>query len=454
MNSYLIQKKPLSAILLFSLPLIIGNFFQQFYTLIDSAVVGRYVGETALAAVGASYALTNIFIFVALGGGMGASVVVSRHFGEKDFSKMKSAVYTAMISFLSVSVVLGIIGLLFGRSIMTLLKTPAEALDIATEYLNIYFIGLPLLFMYNITSSMFNALGKSKIPLVFLIFSSVLNIILDYYMVTSLGMGVAGVAWATLIAQGLSALLSFAVFMFEMKRVVEKPEKIFDTKELSVMTKIALPSIFQQSAVSIGMLLVQSVVNSFGTESLAGFSASARVESLVIVPMIALGNALSSYTAQNLGAGKEERVSKGYRTVNIMVAIFAVIICIVLECFGEQIISIFLGDDGTKTAISVGSGYVNFVGWFYCLIGFKMAVDGVLRGAGDMKIFTIANFINLGMRVILAVTLAPKFGIEFVWYAVPIGWFLNFVISFAEYKTGKWKNRMKPSPEAIPEKTI
>ncbi|MBO5007168.1 MAG: MATE family efflux transporter [Clostridia bacterium] len=443
MNNYLTEKKPFSALLVFALPIIIGNMFQQFYTLVDSAVVGRYVGITALAAVGASTSLTNIFIFVASGGGMGASVIVSRYFGAKEYKKMKSAIYTAMLSFLILSTLLAAFGLVFGKGIMTLLKTPPDALELAVEYLNIYFYGLPLLFMYNIISSMFNALGKSKIPLVFLIFSSLLNIFLDFYMVTELEMGISGVAWATFIAQGISALLSFIVFMFEMRKFSEKSDKFFDTTELSTMTNVALPSILQQSTVSIGLMLVQSVVNSFGSEVLAGFTASMRVESLVIVPFIAIGNALSSYTAQNLGAGKEERVKEGFRTALGMVGVFAVIICVFLQFCSSPIVEFFLGDDLTPAALETGIGYMSFMSWFYVLIGLKMAMDGVLRGAGDMFMFTVANLANLALRVILAVTLAPIFGVAFVWYAVPVGWLLNFSLAFAQYKTGKWKSIYK-----------
>ncbi len=443
MNNYLTEKKPFRALLIFALPIIIGNMFQQFYTLVDSAVVGRYVGITALAAVGASTSLTNIFIFVASGGGMGASVIVSRYFGAKEYKKMKSAIYTAMLSFLILSTILAVFGLIFGKGIMTLLKTPPDALELAMEYLNIYFYGLPLLFMYNVISSMFNALGKSKIPLVFLIFSSLLNIALDFYMVTELEMGISGVAWATFIAQGLSALLSFVVFMLEMRKFSEKSDKIFDTKELSTMTRVALPSILQQSTVSIGLMLVQSVVNSFGSEVLAGFTASMRVESLVIVPFIAIGNALSSYTAQNLGAEKKERVTQGFRTALGMVGVFAVIICVFLQICKYPIVEFFLGDELTPSALETGVGYMSFMSWFYVLIGLKMAMDGVLRGAGDMFMFTVANLANLALRVILAVTLAPIFGVAFIWYAVPVGWLLNFSLAFAQYKTGKWKRIYK-----------
>lgn len=217
-NDYLIRQKPFRALLVFALPMILGNLFQQTYTLMDSAIVGRYVGEQALAAVGASYALTNIFICIAIGGGIGASVAVSRYFGSKEFPRMKLAVYTACLAFLGVSILLGGFGLALSRQIMEVLQTPADVLDMAVDYLNIYFAGLPFLFLYNVFSSMFNALGKSRIPLYFLIFSSVFNVVLDIVLVTKANMGVTGVAWATLIAQGISAVLSFLVLLRELKR--------------------------------------------------------------------------------------------------------------------------------------------------------------------------------------------------------------------------------------------
>lgn len=438
-NDYLITENPLKALIVFAIPMIIGNLFQQAYTMADSAIVGRLVGEKALAAVGAAYSLTNIFICVAIGGGMGASVIVSQYFGHGNYGKLKKTVYTALVSFLVISVMLGVIGLAFSKNIMIAMNTPVEVLDMSVTYLQIYFLGLPFLFMYNVLSSMFNALGKSRIPLYFLIFSSVFNIILDWVFVADFALDVAGVAWATLIAQGVSVLGSFTVLRKELKKLEGASDGIFEAEELLPMAKIALPSILQQSTVSIGMMLVQSVVNSFGAESLAGFSAGMRIESICIVPMAAVGNAISSYTAQNIDAGQLKRVSKGYVQANKMVIFFGVVICVILELFPTQFITLFLGADGSQVAIATGYGYLVFMGFFFFMIGFKMAADGVLRGAGDMKLFTIANLVNLSIRVIMAMTLAPRFGIAWVWYAVPIGWTANFVISYLEYRTGKWK---------------
>lgn len=439
-KDYLIHEKPLRALLVFVFPMIVGNLFQQFYTMVDSVVVGRFVSENALAAVGASYSLTNVFISIAIGGGVGASVLTSRYFGAKDYRRMKTSVSTAMISFLAVSLALGGGGLLLGRQIMELLNTPADILGQATEYLNIYFLGLPFLFMYNVLASMFNALGRSKIPLCLLIFSSVFNIVLDLVLVLQFHMGVAGVAWATLIAQGISAVVAFLIFVREMKGYKVEGRRVwFDSREFAQMCRIALPSILQQSTVSIGMMLVQSVVNSFGAQMLAGYSAGMRIESICIVPMAAMGNAISSYTAQNLGAGQQERVVRGYRTGYGIVFAFAVILCVGLELFYQPLISLFLGEDGTALAMETGTSYLRFIGWFFVFIGLKMITDGLLRGAGDMKMFTVANLVNLGIRVVVAVTMAPRFGIAMVWYAVPMGWIANYLISYLEYRTGRWR---------------
>lgn len=469
-KEYLITEKPWKALLLFAMPMIIGNLFQQFYTMVDSVVVGRFVSENALAAVGASYALTTVFISIAIGGGVGASVITSRYFGARDYRKMMLSIRTALTVFLVTSIVLGSVGLLLGRQIMIALNTPFDVLGDATVYLRIYFLGLPFLFMYNILSAMFNALGRSQIPLYLLIFSSLFNIVLDVFFVKELAMGVSGVAWATLIAQGISAVLSFGILVRYLRsfasgdgedrergvcgtagrRNAPAPDggagrvsdggrlALFDRTECLNMARVALPSILQQSTISIGMMLVQSVVNSFGAQVLAGFSAAMRVESICIVPMSAMGNVMSSYTAQNIGAGKTDRVKQGYHTGYGIVAAFAVILCLAVELSYRPLILLFLGEDASAAAYQTGVGYLQFIGWFFVFIGMKMITDGLLRGAGDMVLFTVANMVNLGIRVFASMLFAPHFGVAVVWIVVPIGWIANYLISFAEYRTGKW----------------
>lgn len=435
---YLIESKPIYAIWIFALPLIVGNFFQQTYTMVDSMIVGRYVSAEALAAIGASYAFTNIFIWIAGGGGIGASVIVSRYFGERKYRRMKEAVSSALIAFLGISILFAAAGLLLGEWVMILLKTPETVLREAMVYLDIYFLGLPFLFMYNIVSAMFNAIGKSRVPLYFLVFSSVFNIVLDVFFVRVMEFGIAGVAWATLIAQGIAALVSLFALLREVKRYYDESpaEKfaIYSGKETVAMGKIALPSIIQQATVAIGMMLVQSVVNGFGAQALAGFSAAARVENFLAVPWSAFNNAMSTYTAQNLGAQKKERVRAGYHATNKLIILFGVLFFVVLLFFSKNIITLFLGENLTAEALAVGNGYLSFLGFCSYLLGFKMAVDGMLRGAADTRAFTIANLVNLGLRVFISFAFAPVYGVAFVWIASPIGWLANFLISYVHYR--------------------
>ncbi|MDR0963627.1 MAG: MATE family efflux transporter [Clostridium sp.] len=480
----LVNSHPGVSLFQFAWPMILGNLFQQFYNMADSMIVGWFLGEEPLAAVGASYSLTTVFIMLALGGGIGASVLTSQYYGAKLYDKMRTSISTALLSFFTVSIFLAGVGLLLNKAILLALQTPENILGDAGIYLGIYFIGLPFLFMYNILSAIFNALGKSKIPLMLLIFSSLLNISLDLLFVAVFSMGVGGAAAATVIAQGISVCGSFLILRKTFKSLAyvsqveqEKLEQrnleqanleqlnftlqvsgsstpkiqdqgchanqkspLFDPHMLLQATKIAIPSMIQQSIVSVGMLLVQSVINSFGSSMLAGYSAGGRVESFCIVPMIAMGNAMSTFCAQNLGAGKLERVKLGYRYAILYVLGFAVAIVLFLQVFGASILSIFLPDDEQRVAFDTGLRYVHFLSFFYILIGLKSATDGILRGAGDI-LFMVTNLFNLTIRVTLANVLAPVWGVDAVWWAVPIGWGVNFVLSFLWMSTGHWRKK-------------
>lgn len=428
-DEYLITDVPLKALTVFAMPMILGSFFQQVYNMADSIIVGQYVGSPALAAVGACAALTNVFICVALGAGVGAGVLVSRYFGAGNYSKMKTIVSTSLISFLILSIFLGVFGFCFSHLMMNLLQTPADILDEAVLYLRVYFVGFPFLFIYNILSTMFTSIGESKIPLGLLIFSSVLNVFMDLWMVAGLKLGVYGAALATLIAQGISAVLSFVLFIFRMRRYKSEFSR-FDRQELHSMLRIAVPSVLQQSTVSVGMMIVQAVVNPFGTQALAGYAATMRVENVFSLIFVSIGNAVSPYVSQNLGAKKTERIKKGYHAALILDVCFAILAFIVIETLHTQISSLFLGKDGTAIAYQVSGDYMRWIGYFFIFMGIKMATDGVLRGLGIMRPFLIANMVNLAIRLSVALILAPRFGIAFVWLAVPAGWLANFLISY------------------------
>ena len=355
---------------------------------------------------------------------------MSRAFGARSYERMKTIVSTSLISFLVLSIVLGTLGFVLSRPMMQLLQTPADILDTATLYLRVYFLGFPFLFMYNILSNMFTSIGESRIPLALLIFSSVLNIFMDLWMVASLGMGVFGAALATLFSQGISALFSLTIFLRRMRRY---PGRFawFDQDALQSMLAIAVPSVLQQSTVSIGMMIVQAVVNPFGTQALAGYSATMRVENVFSLMFVSIGNAVSPYVSQNLGAQKTDRIRKGYRAALLLDVCFAILAFVVIETLHTQISSLFLGKDGTALAYEVSAGYMKWIGYFFIFMGIKMATDGVLRGLGIMKPFLIANMVNLAIRMSVALILAPRYGIAFVWLAVPAGWLANFLISYA-----------------------
>lgn len=425
--------------LFFALPMIMGNLFQQFYNIMDSVIVGRFVGEEALASVGASYSVTNVFIAIAIGGGVGSAVIVSQFLGAEQIGKMKTAVSTTLINFLCLSLILGSLGYQLNTQILQWMNTPANVMSDAEVYLKIYFVGLPFLFMYNVQAAVFNSLGDSRTPLGLLIFSSFLNILLDLLFVCSFGWGVAGVAVATLIAQGVSAVISFLILLRKLKSYSGQEDfRFYDQGMVLGMLKVALPSTLQQSIVHIGMLLVQSVINGFGSSIMAGYAAATRIESISIVPMLAIGNAMSTFTAQNMGAGQPERVRKGYRYACMMVGVSAVILCVVLQLFGDSFILAFLDLESGQTAYETGISYVNFISFFFICIGLKATTDGLLRGAGDVLVFTVANLINLSIRVFVAFHFAAAWGPQAVWFAIPMGWTANYLISFCRYLTGKW----------------
>ncbi len=418
----------------FAIPMILSGVFQQLYNMVDSIVVGKYDGVNALAAVGASYPVTMLFIAIATGGGVGCSVVVSQIFGAKRIDDMKTAVSTAILSIVTIAIITMILGMIFCRPLITLLGTPTEIFDSAAAYLRIYTFGVLFLFLYNITTSIFNGLGDSRTPLYFLLFSSVLNIILDIIFVRDLGMSVVGVGWATFIAQGTASILSFSLLMYRLSRIkTEQPVRYFDKDILKHMIKIAIPSILQMSTVAIGQLMVQALVNSYGAVVIAGYAAAIKIDSFFKVSLQTMSTAMSNFTAQNYGAGKEERIHEGYKSAIKMMAIYSVIAFGIVYLFGSSLVGLF--DDGSSggCVVAVGIGYMRIVAPFYIVFALMMFGNGVLRGTGHMKEFTILTF-DLLARVGLSYLLNYIFGYEAIWWAIPAGWVIGAIISTYCYK--------------------
>ncbi len=430
----MVNGNPTKALIGFTLPMVAGNLFQQFYNIMDSIIVGNVEGEKALAAVGASTAITMLFVMVAMGTGIGCSVVISQLFGAKQLEKMKTAISTALLSILGFSIFLSVVGIVINRGVMRLMGTPKDVLQI-------YFFGFAFLFLYNAFSAIFNALGDSRKPLLFLMFSSLLNIGLDLYFVAGLHMGVAGVAWATLIAQGISALLSFYFLMVKLRKIKTSKFARFDGELLKNMIKVAIPTIIQQSIVSVGMLLIQSAVNRFGSSFLAGYTAATKIDNIAIVPMVAVGNAASTYVAQNMGAKKPGRVGKGYRICLVMAAGIGLTIALLLHFTGDSFIGLFLDTNSSAEAISIGADYLSTVSMFYFVMGLMNVSGGVLRGAADMGWFLSCSLCNLMTRVALTYAFADITHGMIIMWANPAGWSIGLFIAVFRYFQGGWKKK-------------
>ncbi|MGG7187774.1 MATE family efflux transporter, partial [Clostridium butyricum] len=296
-------------------------------------------------------------------------------------------------------------------------------------------------FIYNIVTSCFNALGNSKTPLMFLLCSAILNILLDLVFVIKFNMGVRGTAFATLISQGISALLSLSFLLKKIKMIkTDTTVKKFDIRILKKISKIAVPSILQQSIVSIGNLFVQALVNSYGAVVIAGYAAATKIDSITILPMSNMSNAVSTFTGQNIGAGKIERIKKGYKSALIMIGIFCVFAASLLFLAGHQLIGMFVDSVSNQGVITIGTQYLKIVSVFYFFMGLMVITNGVLRGSGDMKMFLASTLTNLSTRIIFAYGLASFIGQGAIWWAVPFGWIFASTVSVIRYKSGKWKN--------------
>ncbi|MBD5444860.1 MAG: MATE family efflux transporter [Lachnospiraceae bacterium] len=406
----------------YTIPMFISVAFQQIYNIADSMIAGKFAGEDALAAVGASYPITMIFMAVAVGSNIGCSVVISQLFGAKEYNKLKTAVYTTFIVGFSLSLFLTIAGLLTTPHMMRMIQTPSNIFSDGALYLKIYIGGFVFLFLYNITTGMFNSLGDSKTPLYFLIGSSVGNIILDLLFVAVFKWGVAGVAWATFIAQGAACVLALLAFRKRIAQVNTKEKApLFSGRALKKIAAVAIPSILQQSFISIGNIFIQGLVNSYGSDVIAGYSAAVKLNTFIITGFTTLGNGVSGFTAQNLGAGLPSRIKEGYKTGVKMALCVAIPFFTAYFFFGRIMMLLFMEDTGSM-AINAGIMFLRIVSPFYFVISVKLIADGVLRGSEAMKYFMVSTFTDLVLRVILAYVLSMRFESTGIWMSWPIGW--------------------------------
>lgn len=433
------EGEPASVLWRFSFPMLVSSMFQQIYNIADSVIVGQICGDDGLAAIGASYAITMLFVAAALGSNVGCSVVISQFFGAKHYGQTKTAINTSYISVLGLSIILTVVGCIFCRPVLTLMNTPENIFNDGAAYLDIYTYGLVFLFLYNICTGIFTSLGDSRTPLVFLIISSVINIGLDYVLVGPLGMGVPGAAWATFIAQGAAGLAAFFVLNRRIRTsiVTDEPSRHFSFPIFKKICYVAIPSILQNSFVSVGNLFIQVVVNGFGKAVIAGYSAAVKLNTFAVTSFGTMSNGLSNYTAQNIGAGKLDRIRQGYKSALIMALGVSVPFIAAYTLGGRYAMGLFM-KAGNEEALETGVQFLTTVAPFYPLVAAKLMTDGIHRGACAMQWFMASTFLDLIIRVVLSYIFSGMWGSGGIWLSWPIGWGISAALIIAAYFFGAW----------------
>ena len=449
MTTDLTEGKPSKKLFWFSIPLLLSVAFQQLYQMADSMIVGRFAitpeaGELALAAVGASYPITQLFVAVATGVNIGTSVLVSQLFGAKRYLRMKTAISTALITTAVIALLLTLVGALATDAMMAALQTPENIFQDGSLYLRVYVFGLLFLFIYNVCTGIFNAMGDSRTPLILLILSSVSNVVLDLIFVAVFHWDVAGVAWATFIAQGAAGILALILLLRRVRSFDTGGHfLLFSPDMLRRLTNYAVPSIAQQSFVSVGNVIIQYFVNLCGVTVIAGYSAATKVNMFALTCCMSFASGLSSYVAQNIGARKLDRIGPGLKAGALYSIGLALVFTAVYLPFSDVLIGLFLPAGSASGVTDVARQYLYILVPFYIIVCIKFVCDSVLRGAGAMRPFMVTTFSDLILRVGFSAILYNLMGSEIgIWLSWPIGWFLGSSISVFFYKRGVWKKNL------------
>ena len=446
----MITGTPWKSLLFFALPMIFGNILQQLYNIVDTIIVGKFVGQNALSAVGSATTVINVYISIAVGLGTGCLIVFSQLYGAGKFGRLKTAINTSLVSFAALSLIMTAIAFAVTDVIMNFMNTPDILMNDSKTYYLIYIIGMPALYMYNICNSVFNSLGKSSITLIMLGGSSVLNVGLDLWFVLGFGWGVTGAAVATVISMYAAAIVVFILMLGFLKKKINLNDaggalaenKFFDFQILGTMAKVAIPTMICQVVVSSGYMVLQSLANTFGVDVVSGYVSVNRVDSICIVPMVQVSNALATYTGQNVGANQYDRVYKGLKAALVMIAVISFFFCGIMHLFSEGIVGLFMEEGVNHAAIQSGRDYIMIMGTFYFLMGCQSVFSGLLRGAGDVLKSTIGVLANFVGRCIFAYVIAALTGSEFsIYWCNPIGWAIGLSIYLIFFFQGSWKNK-------------
>ncbi|WP_430809922.1 MULTISPECIES: MATE family efflux transporter [unclassified Carboxylicivirga] len=422
----------------FALPMVLGNLLQQMYHVVDSIIVGNYLGTEALAAIGASSPIFYALIAFVIGIGSGATIIISQYFGAKNLEKVKRAIDTSYIFLFGASIIITTIGIVFSDDIFRLLHVEEEVIPLATDYFNVFMMGMIAFFGFSGTSSILRGLGDSMTPLYFMVVATVVNIVLDIVFIVVFEWGISGVAYATLIAQA-GAFITGAIYLNKKHEIISfNVFKFRFDKELFMQSiRIGLPTGFQQTFVALGIMALIRIVNNFDTNVLAAFSVASRIDALAAMPALNLASALSAFVGQNLGAQKVDRIKKGLRATLFMAWGISLVVMLIVVFFGAYIMQVFTKD---PSVIAHGSNYLVIVSSFYMIFSTMFVMHGVLRGAGDTLIPMFITLFSLWViRIPFAIVLSKHFGVNGIWWAIPIGWSMGLIGSIAYYFTGRWK---------------
>lgn len=422
------------------MPMLIGNVFQQLYNVIDSAVVGKFIGKEALAAVGASFPIIFTLMSMLIGVAIGSTIIIAQYFGAKDLQNVRKTITTLYIFLFFASVFITIIGILFSRQIFLLIRVPEEVIPMAVRYFNVYMLGSVFYFGFNGISAVLRGLGDSRTPLVFMIITTVLNIVLALLFVISFGWGVTGAALATVIAQFITLVMAIVYLnsRHELVRLRLK-EMSFDYGIFRRGLRIGFPIGFQQAFVALSMMAMYWLVNRFGTNAAAAYSVAFRIDSFASMPAMNFANAFSTFVGQNLGAGKPERIRRGFTATLLMTSAFSALVTIVAMLWGEPVMRLFTND---ADVIAIGKSYLLIVTGFYIVFSAMFVVGGVMRGAGDTFVPMIITFFALWVvRIPVCYYLSEHIGFTGIWWGIPIAWAIGLILHYAYYATGRWKRK-------------
>ncbi|MCC0684588.1 MATE family efflux transporter [Clostridioides sp. ZZV15-6383] len=428
------------SIFFFAMPMLIGSLFQQLYNTADSIIVGRFIGKEAMAAVSGANPIMFLLVAALMGVSLGFSILVSQFYGSGDLKKVKATIDTTYILLFIGSILISILGIVFGGPLLKLMNTPESVFAQSKLYLNIIFSGILFSAGYNSVSAILRGLGDSVTPLYFLIIATILNIVLDLTFIVVLRMGVEGVALATIIAQAVSFIISI-IYLNKKHEVLKFKIKgiVYDNKIFKDGLRLGLPSGVQQMLFSIGNMALQFLVNSYGTSAMAAFGAGLRIENFISLPIMNLGSAVSTFVAQNIGAGENERVKKGIRESIKMTLVLAVTVIALILLFRENLIALFNTD---KDVIKIGSSYLFIIGPFFLFIGTSFVLSSAMKGAGDSMFALISSIVSLWLgRLPASYMLSKFFGTDGIWMGIPFGWTLGLIVTVIYYKKGHWKTK-------------